>query len=476
MDAERIDVDREHGSVARPALRRREVSHYRRRVAEAWERFASGEDDVRGIPSPVLLSWHRCRDVYQIDPRLSGAPRATYHGNHPPLHNGIFAQLGGIATTIVERSENCLATVTDGDGRILASWGAGLTMRKAAENNLSPSFAWSESAVGTNGMGTALAEHRPLSVRGPEHWCHALHSWDCMGVAVYDWVTQHPIAALNVSSWKQEVPLLESALNARIQPVRQGLRERALRDAVEVARAFVQADRHTRGALIAIDVAGSVIAANDTARILLNDLPEEFRIDPAGRWRSGHEELSEIARKSALRIECQSRCASAADLGFLFGRHDQMFDVAPVISADGVIGLLLSNEHLCDDAEVINSDPDARSAPALPRRIPAVQGGRMLLLLPEEIRYAEAARHDVWLMTDQGRLRALTQGIDNVQRELEPLGFMRVHRSFVVNVSRISEVSHCGKGMLSISTDLRKNEAIPVSRSWAPKLRGQLGL
>lgn len=472
----RIPDKEELGSVDRPAARGQGLSNYRRRIAEAWEHFASGEDDVQGVPSSVLQSWHRCRDIYQIDPHLSGAPRSAFHGGHSPVHNGIFAQLGGIAATIVERSGNCLATVTDGDGRILASWGDGITMRKAVESNLSPSFAWSEATVGTNGMGTALAERRPQSVRGPEHWCQALHNWDCMGIAVYDWVTQDPIAALNVSSWQQEVPLQESALSAGIQVVRQGLRERALRDATEVARAFVEADRHTGGALLAIDVAGNVIAANGTARILMSDLPEDFRIDPAGRWRSGHQELGEIAGRSVLRIDKEPGWAGTADLGFLFGRHDQIFNVAPVSSSDKVIGLLLSNGRPRDGAEVINPGGYAHAESAIRGRILGVQDGRILLLHPEEIRYAESARHDVWLMTDHGRVRAQTQGIDKLLRELEPLGFTRIHRSFVVNLSRIREVSHCGRGMLSISTDLGKNEALPVSRGWAAKLRDQLGL
>lgn len=475
MDAERFH-DKEQESVTRSAPRGCGLSRYRRSVAEAWERFASGDDDVQGVPSSVLLSWHRCRDIYQIDPYQSGAPRAAYHGRHSPPENGVFAQLGGIAAIVVERSGNCLATVTDGDGRILASWGAGPTMRRATESNLAPSFAWSEAAVGTNGMGTALAERRPLSVRGPEHWCKALHGWDCMGVAVYDCVTQDPVAALNVSSWKQDVPLQEGALGAAIQGIRQGLRERALREAAEVAAAFAEADRHTRGALLAIDVAGKVIAANDTARTLLLDLPDDIRIDPAARWQSGHQELRDIARKSVLRTHGEPRWAGVADLGFLFDRRDQLFDVTPVTSAAGVIGLLLSNEHLRDDAEDVSPARDVPDTPIPPRRIPAVRDGRILLLHPAEIRYAEAARHDVWLMTDQGRVRAHTHGIDNVQHELEPLGFMRIHRSFVVNLSRIREVSHCGRGMLSISTDVRGNEALPVSRRWAAKLRAQLGL
>ena len=105
-----------------------------------------------------------------------------------------------------------------------------------------------------------------------------------------------------------------------------------------------------------------------------------------------------------------------------------------------------------------------------------VRDGRALLLSPSEIRYAEARRHDVWLATDRGWLRAATHGLDNVVQELSKFGFVRIHRSYVVNIARICEIEHHGKGVLTLSTDPQKQEALPVSRRYTVKLRSLLGL
>ncbi len=67
-------------------------------------------------------------------------------------------------------------------------------------------------------------------------------------------------------------------------------------------------------------------------------------------------------------------------------------------------------------------------------------------------------------------------GLDNVVEELIKFGFVRIHRSYVVNVARICEVEHHGKGVLTVSTDPWKQEAIPVSRRYTVKLRSLLGL
>jgi DNA-binding LytR/AlgR family response regulator len=120
------------------------------------------------------------------------------------------------------------------------------------------------------------------------------------------------------------------------------------------------------------------------------------------------------------------------------------------------------------------SAPDA--VRGRPRRISATRDRRILLIPPEEIRYAEAAGHSVWLVTDLGRVRSTTHGIQHLERELSPLGFLRVHRSYIVNLARIREISQHGNGLLTVSTHPRKREAIPVSRRCVANLRRQLGL
>jgi hypothetical protein len=365
--------------------------------------------------------------------------------------------------------------VTDANGQILASWGSGVAGRKAADCNLAPFFSWSESTIGTNGMGTALMQSWPMSVRGPEHWCQALHGWSCLGMAVYDLATRKAMAALNVSAWESPVPISVNQLAREMYVVHEGLRQRASRHAAEVADAFVEASRLARGALLAIDTGGNIIAANDQARVFLGGLPTSFALDPVQRHREDRSGLTEVAIRAVQRVQAEPEWVGSADLGFLYGGGSQLFEVRPVISAEGVIGLVLSDEN-GGDTQAISAETQPASAPAIPSRIVGLRDGRTLLLPPSEIRYAEARRHDVWLATDRGWLRAATHGLDNVLQDLSEFGFVRVHRSYVVNVARICEIEHHGKGVLTLSTRPQNQEAIPVSRRYTTKLKSLLGL
>ncbi len=449
------------------------ISHHRE-VMVAWERFVSGENIVHGVPVEVLLSWHRCRDIHSVDPYLVSPPQAR--GSSRSLtYNIVFAQLGGIAAAIVERNENCLATVTDGYGQILASWGSPAASRKAADSNLAPFFNWSESTTGTNGMGTALTQVSPMLVRGPEHWCQAFHGWSCLGMGVYDLVTREAVAALNVSAWETTVPISAHQLISEMRIIHDGLRQRAWRDGADVADAFAEAARNARGALLAIDVAGNVIAANEMVRASLDRLPTSFALDPVKRYPGERLGVAEVARRSVQRAQAEPQWLGSTDLGFLLGGSSQFFEIRPVLSPEGVKGLILSDEGAAN-GEAISAPAQVSSAPAIPSRIVGVRDGRALLMSPMEIRYAEARRHDVWLATDRGWLRAATHGLDNVVQELTKFGFVRIHRSYVVNIARICEIEHHGKGVLTLSTDPRKQEALPVSRRYTAKLKSLLGL
>ncbi|MBN9102423.1 MAG: LytTR family transcriptional regulator DNA-binding domain-containing protein [Pseudonocardia sp.] len=444
---------------------------HRRRTLTAWERFVSGEDDVQGIPPPILRSWHRCRDVHKIDPLLWRPTTTTRGHSHRPAHPGVFAQLGGIASALAEHGAGCLATVTDGEGQIVASWGTRGLRSCAADSGLAPFFNWSEAATGTNGMGTAILQDHPVVVRGPEHWCQEMHGWNCAGAAVYDAVTRDPVAALNISLCSQEdISGYASGIAAEMEPVNAGLREQAVQDGVTISREFTKAESTSVGGLLAIDLAGNVVAGNDGARALLRDLSAGFMVDPASRRRAGGATLRSIVGQAEGRAERNPDWIGSADLGTPLVGRPEMFSMAPVRVGAGVIGWLLSHDPASDGEEL------AAPAAGAIGRIAAVQGGQVLLLDPSEIRYAEASGHAVWLITDDGRVRAATRGMDNVDAELTPWGFLRTHRSYLVNLERVRRVDHRSRGILTLSTDQQRDERIPVSRRSSARIRNLLGL
>jgi sigma-54 dependent transcriptional regulator, acetoin dehydrogenase operon transcriptional activator AcoR len=260
-----------------------------KKVAAARERFAAGADTVQGVRPEILMSWYRCRDEYEVDPRLEKAPAAAEGSAHPIEHDVVFAELGGLATCAAGEIDGLdgLVTVTDCDGRILASWGSRRMVHLAAHSNLAAWFTWSEWASGTNGMGTALENHRPLLVRGPEHWCRGFHPWMCAGVAVRDVVTHDPLAALTISCWK--TPLPEAVLpwlGGAAAATEAKLRQRARHTGTLLAAAFADARVTSATPLAAVDPAGNVVLANSDAAVLLGTPADTPAYAPTHRWTS----------------------------------------------------------------------------------------------------------------------------------------------------------------------------------------------
>ena len=256
-------------------------------IAVARERFAAGADTVRGIRPEILMSWYRCREEYEVDPGLERAPAAAEVSAHSIEHDMVFAELGGLATSAATEVDGLdgLVTVADPDGRILACWGSRRIRRLAADSNLAPWSTWSEWACGTNGMGTALESHRPVMVRGPEHWCRGFHPWACAGVAVRDVVTDDPLAVLNISCWKMALPDPVLPWLRRVAAATEAkLRQRAHHSGTLLAAAFADARLAPGMPLAVVDTAGNVVLANSAAAVLIGTPADVPAHAPPQRW------------------------------------------------------------------------------------------------------------------------------------------------------------------------------------------------
>lgn len=447
-----------------------------RSVVRAWERFASGAVSVEGVRPEILASWLRCRDSYGVDPELSLAPGANDHDEHHLEHDVLFTELGGLAACAAREVEldNGIVAVADGTGRVLACWGDPTARTRAADSNLAPWSAWSERSSGTNGMGTALESDGPVTVVGPEHWCSGFHQWACAGVAIHHPVTRAPIAALNVSRWgtspsgqvTQWLGEVAHKLEAR-------MRGRAVIEGKHIVDAFTEASAKDRDPLVGVDVGGRIVIADSTAGALLGVSHERPMLDPADRQLPEASGLPDIARWAAGRARRDSRWWGSAQLEIPTADSPLPVSLRPVFAANHLLGVLCHFRAHDDEPYVPEPTAVARSAP---RPMIGERDGRLILLAPSEIRYAEADRNVVWLVTDRGRIRAAVRGLDNVAQTLEQHGFTRVHRRFAVNVRRIQEVERGIKGELFLVTDARAAELVPVSRRHAPRLRQLLGV
>jgi hypothetical protein len=464
--------------LARPGPGLRDARRRRAETLAAWERFIAGDDELAAmtLPPAILLSWRRCRDVHDLDPVHPSSRAQRQRRRVTPRYGGAYAQLGAVAAAVVHDVGGCLATVTDADAQILASW-CGRGLGDTADGLFEPQVQWPESVGGTNGMGTALLHTQPIAVRGPEHWRQDMHEWHCLGLAVHDPVTARPVGALNISARAEErVAGLAARLAAELETARRNLRHRALHDAMAVAERFSVEDSRRPGNVIGLDLAGNVIAASENVRKVVDGMPAGFLLDPMSRRGATFASLRDVAENSFEKALADPSWRGTAVIGPPLTEDPQAYAVTPVTGPTGLAGWVLSNRGTAHDSGSLLDALEHCAARDAPERIAALAGDSVLLLAPNEIRFAESNRHVVWLMTDCGRLKAATKGMDNLERELHRYGFIRVHRSFLINLSRVRRVVHKGSGIIALSTDQHRIESIPVSRRSTYEVCRRLGI
>ncbi|TQS43930.1 DNA-binding protein [Cryptosporangium phraense] len=456
---------------------RREPSIY-----AAWERFIRGDDHVSGVRPEVAISWHRCRERYRVDPHLTEAPIAIAEIDHTPDHDAVFAELGFRAAALAHDVSVAggVVTITDGTGRILASWGDQVTVSRAEQANLAPWFCWSESAAGTNGMGMALEAHGPVLVRGAEHWCEAFHNWVCAGVAVRDVVNRDPIAVLNISCWRSQLPpLAVSWLGNAATKTQCLLRRRARDSGAELVAAYTLARAGTTAALAALDTAGKVVIADETASVLLGVPAAVPALDPTVRWTPGVPGLTGAARYASRQAARNPDWVGSTQIFTYLTDEPTPITLRPVFRTGQLIGTLVEFSA-SDEAHLpAAADETPRAPQDVPRsrRVVATRENRTVLLRLAEVAFAESEGNDVWLSTDQGRLRAASSSLDSLGDELSDAGFLRVHRRYVVNLGRVREVERRRGGELFLvmaDADDQEDGMVPVSRRNAPAVRRAL--
>lgn len=458
-----------HRSSSATALRKR-----------AWAEFVAGDDTLarRELPTEILRSWYRCRDLYRLDPvdrvRAAAAPSPKGGGR---CWDDAYTQLGGSASALAHEVSGCLTAVTDADGNVLALWAGDGMGRQTTEPGLEAGARWSESTGGTSGTGTAPLAHHAIVVRGPEHWRRDLHAWTCLGAPVCDPITGEPVATLAVASLSEATVMgVAKRLTSEVAATQERLEQRTARDARVVQEHFAGQLGRRSTKLLGVDWAGTIIAASLDVRTLLRTSEPDFALEVCGSSRRTCTLLRDVVANALPYALADPNWRGTAVLGPPVSARAELYNLAPVFNANRLVGWTLAGLGEPADPGTIASDAQAPGPPAVGDRIAALVDNCVLLLDASEVRYAEANRHAVWLVTDCGRVRAATKGMDNLERELSALGFLRVHRGFLVNPLRVRRVVHKGNGVICLDTDVDRPECIPVSRRRTHDVERALGL
>ncbi|MGH9168579.1 MAG: GAF domain-containing protein, partial [Acidimicrobiia bacterium] len=97
-----------------------------------------------------------------------------------PVLDRLAVAVAGTCTSVV---------LADSQARILQRHAGERSLNAHLDGvGLAPGFSYAEELVGTNGIGTAVVERRPVQVVGKEHFLPSLRSITCVGVPIH-----HPI-------------------------------------------------------------------------------------------------------------------------------------------------------------------------------------------------------------------------------------------------------------------------------------------
>ena len=119
--------------------------------------------------------------------------------------------------------------------------------------------------------------------------------------------------------------------------------------------------------------------------------------------------------------------------------------------------------------------PAAAAANGTFGRVALEDGERTRLVKAADIRYVQANGHVVTARLYDGDLRWKGSLAEAASR-FEPIGFLRVHRAYLVNPERVVEVEPFFNGSYLLRVDDKARSEVPVSRNYLPSVKKALGL
>jgi hypothetical protein len=110
----------------------------------------------------------------------------------------VIGDLRQVLTGVADAS-HFLMVVTDADGVILWREGAAQVRLRADALGFTEGAVWTEQRVGTNAIGTALAEAAPVQLFSAEHFELSQHPWYCTAAPIHDPRTGRLLGVVDVS-------------------------------------------------------------------------------------------------------------------------------------------------------------------------------------------------------------------------------------------------------------------------------------
>jgi transcriptional regulator of acetoin/glycerol metabolism len=162
-----------------------------RAIRSGWEEFVKTGRPPHGLPQALVASWARS----QTCGVPVGRREAPLSGETEIFRRRVKnVDLVTAARPALERSSHLLVgaasmmILADASGFIMETAGDPRIIDAGKRNHLEIGGRWEEGIIGTNAIGTALADAKPVQIIGAEHFCEDIQRWTCAASPVH-----HPI-------------------------------------------------------------------------------------------------------------------------------------------------------------------------------------------------------------------------------------------------------------------------------------------
>src|SRR5258705_8394517 len=225
-------------------------------------------------PAEVHDSWRRCVAEHHVDPRSRTAPNVITQSelkvSSEPLADVILHAREEIDRLYaIVRQQGYVVLLCNGDGVAIHHRGYPARADEFKQWGIWLGGVWSEQIEGTNGIGTCIAEQRPVLVHCGQHYRTRHTKLTCAGAPIFDpvgklaGVLDVSAVILDGTDRTQQLALAATIASAR------GVEERLFREFFRHAWiiAAVPCDDSAPALLLAVDEDQRIVGADRVARL-----------------------------------------------------------------------------------------------------------------------------------------------------------------------------------------------------------------
>lgn len=127
-----------------------------------------------------------------------------------------------------------------------------------------------------------------------------------------------------------------------------------------------------------------------------------------------------------------------------------------------------------DEGEAGSDEPEYAGDEVRVFKVPAKSGDATLLFDPREVDFVESANR-VNFVSVRGELYPVQMTLDELEAELERYGFFRCHRSYIVNVQKVTKVERFTRNSFNLTLADAAQTQIPLAKGRADEMRDRYG-